>query len=349
MSKKVIITGVSGQVGSFAADYFLELGYRVYGFKRRTSSDNEDNIKHLKNEKNFEIIQGDLTDSTSILSAVKLIKPDILENYGAMSHVGVSFSEPVHTMYATGISALNCLEAIRTESPHTHMVQSSSSEMYGSAYDERIVDGSVEKYQNELTSMQPVSPYAIAKLAAHHYVKLYRKSYNLFACSSIAHNHESYRRSTSFVTRKITYYVGGLIKACSTGKSQTDDSFIYDESKLFAYPKLRLGCLTTFRDWSHAKDIVHANYLMATHHTPDDFLISSGTSRSVENFLAYVFKLVGLDWHNFVVQDPSLMRPCEVEFLRGDSSKIREVLNWKPRYTFEMLVEEMLKFELTGM
>lgn len=366
--KNVLVTGVTGQVGSWAADFLLEKGYKVYGFHRRTSNEHQVRIAHLKNDNNFELIEGDLTDATSVLSAVKLIKPEIMMNYGAMSFVATSFKEPVHTMYATGISAINCLEAIRTESPLTRFIQSSSSEMFGSSYDTRGIgqkqdaNGNMvpifEKYQDENTKMNPVSPYAVAKLAAHHYVKLYRQSYNLHACSSIAMNHESYRRGLVFFTRKVTNYIGQLIRHSSAYNNEQEylkdkikincKPFYISKEKALSFRKLKLGNLESYRDFSHAWDIVNANYLMAMHTVPDDFLVASGTSRKVKDFLQTAFDYVGLDYKDYVIFDESLLRPCEVDYLRGDPSKIKMVLGWQPKYSFEDLVKEMVEWDINN-
>ena len=335
--KKAIITGVCGQTGSYMAEFLLESGYIVYGVYRRSSSPNFERLANIMGDSRLILIEGDVCDSTFLSRLLKEIQPDEVYNFAAQSHVATSFQQPAYTWEATGISVLNLLEAVRNESPHSKVYQASSSEMFGSSYDEYINPNDYTqkiKYQDENTPFLPQSPYAIAKLAGHHLVRNYRDSYNLFICSGIAFNHESPRRGENFVTRKITKWIGSYVK--SGGSSQ--------------FPKLRLGNLTAYRDWSHAKDVVVAAWLMLQRQKPDDYVIASGETRSVQDFLNTAFaiaesKFPNINFKNVVEFDQSLLRPAEVDYLMGLPDKIKGDLHWTPKYTFNDLVLDMVEFD----
>lgn len=326
MGKAALITGVNGQDGSYLAEFLLEKEYRVHGLIRRSSVDTKERIAHLVGQPGFELITGDVTDATGVHRIIRRIQPDEVYNLAAQSHVGVSFDAPVATFAADAVGPLNILEAIRTESPHTRFYQASTSELFGSS----------QPPQNENTPMIPRSPYAVAKLAAHSLVRLYREAYGLFACAGILYNHESERRGEEFVTRKITKYVARLAGAMknSAGTPPLD------------WPKLALGNLDAKRDWSFCGDMVRGMWLMLQQDQPDDFVLASGESHSVREFLELAFRPLGLDYRDFVRTDPSLFRPAEVDHLCGDATKAREVLGWEPRVSFEELVTRIVESDV---
>lgn len=338
--KTALITGVTGQDGSYLAEHLLGLGYRVVGMSRRASSPNTSRIGHLLGDARFELVAGDVTDPLCLHRLLDYHRPDEVYNLAAQSHVGQSFVEPSHTTAVTYQGALNLLEVIRSlGEPRPKFYQASSSEMFGAAssgklrrptMDEWLSDnvGSKpefiwDRYQDETTPMLPCSPYAIAKLAVHHAVRLYRDSYGMFACSGVLFNHESSRRSPEFVTRKITRWCAEKVKNVLT-------------------PPLRLGNLKASRDWGHARDYVRAMHLMLQQDQPDDYVIATGETHTVEEFVRVAFALVGADPERHVVIDPALYRPSEVPYLRGDSSNARRVLGWEPSCSFSQLVREMV-------
>lgn len=316
MSKTACITGITGQTGSYLAEILLAKGFKVYGLKRRSSSLNTSRLDHIYNDRHIsdqlELVYGDLADYGSIATLVSETKPDLFFNLGAMSHVRVSFDIPENTFDVGATGTLRCLEAIRRHSPSTRFVQASSSEMFGST----------PPPQNEETPFHPRSPYAVAKVAGYYNTINYREAYNIFASNSIAFNHESPRRGETFVTRKITLAATKI--------------------KLGLQDKLYLGNLDAQRDWSHAKDIANAMYLMATAEKADDFVIASGQMHSVCEFAEMVFGKLGLNWKDYVEIDPRYFRPTEVDALCGDPSKIKSILGWSSEYSFEALVEEMI-------
>lgn len=320
MTQTAIITGITGQTGSYLADVLLEKGYKVYGLKRRASTINTERIDHLyvdpHKETNLELVYGDLADYSSIVSIVADVKPDMFFNMAAQSHVRVSFDIPEYTMDVTGNGVMRCLEAIRKYSPNTRFLQASSSELFGSS----------PPPQNEQTRFQPRSPYAVAKAAGYYATVNYREAYNLFACNTICFNHESPRRAETFVTRKIT-------KAASRIKLGLQD-FLW------------LGNLESKRDWGHAKDYAKAMYLVINSDHPDDYVVSTGQMHSVKEFVKIVFDKLDLDWTKYVKFDPKYLRPSEVDALLGDSSKLRNTLGWKPEYDFNMLVDEMIERDM---
>ena len=327
--KKAIIYGVTGQDGSYLSDLLLSKEYTVYGVTRRTSFNNTLRISHLLNKKQFHLVQGDITDTSSIYRLLNEVQPDEVYNLAAQSHVGTSFNQPLLTWNVTGQGCLNILEVIRQMGNRPRFYQASSSEMFGDQYN---LDNNREKYQDERTTFSPQSPYAIAKLADHSAVSLYRRSYDLFACGGILFNHESERRGERFVTRKISRYVADLYWATQTGRS---------------IPKLKLGNLSAKRDWGHAEDYVTAMWMMLQHDYADDFVISTGNTYSVEDYLKQAFKCINIvEYMQYVEIDESLKRPSEVPYLRGISKKAERRLNWKPNITFDNLVTRMVRHDL---
>ena len=314
MLSKAAIIGITGQTGSYLMDLLLEKGYDVYGLKRRSSSFNTERIDHADNK--VKLTYGDLADYSSLCNWISDIKPDLLFNMGAQSHVRVSFDVPEYTMDITGTGTMRVLEAIKKNSPKTKFLQASSSEMFGST----------SPPQNEQTLFHPRSPYAIAKVSGYHLTVNYREAYGLHASNAISFNHESSRRGETFVTRKITRAATRI--------------------KLGLQDKLYLGNLSAQRDWSHASDVAEAMYKIITAPTPDDFVIASGEMHSVEEFARMVFSKLGLDYTKYVEFDERLLRPSEVDALCGDPSKIKSQLDWKPLYTFESLIDEMIEYDM---
>lgn len=329
MKKRAVITGITGQDGSYLAELLLNKKYEVLGIYRRTSQPNFSRLANCVANKRFHLIEGDLTDEGFLYRLLNDYEVDEFYNLGAQSHVKTSFDQPGTTWDVTAKGVLNCLEAIRNCSTGTRFYQASSSEMFGKNYT-TVYDDFGEnplKFQNEDTAFYPQSPYAIAKLAAHHLVRNYRDSYNIYACSGILFNHESERRGEQFVTRKITKWLGEFIAS--------------DKDKKF--PKLRLGNLDARRDWGHAEDYVRAMWLMLQQPKPDDYVVATGSTYTIKEFLEAAFKLYELDWEDYVVVDPAFYRPAEVDFLRGSPKKANEQLKWTPEVSFYKLVERMVK------
>lgn len=321
MNKLAVVTGVTGQDGSYLSELLLEQNYRVIGIHRRNSVNNFERINHLiKEAPRFQLDECDLTDPSGIHQILAKYQPDEFYNLAAQSHVGTSFKQPTTTFEIDTIGVINILEAIRTSSPATKMYQASTSEMYGKNYS---INNNGDFYQDESTPFLPQSPYGVAKLASHRLIQIYREAYGLFCCSGILFNHESPRRGENFVTRKITKYIGQLIN------NKTNAN-------------LKLGNLTAHRDWGHAKDYVRAMYLMLQQDSADDFVISTGFTHSVYDFLKIAFNRVNLDYKKYVEIDPELYRPAEVDYLRGCSTKANTVLSWFPEYSFEDLVNDMV-------
>ena len=321
MKKKAFITGISGQDGSYLAEYLIEQDYEVYGLVRRHSlaSSQETRIDHLTSEGLVQTDYGDLLDSSSLYKLLSKIQPDEIYNLGAQSHVRISFDVPQFTLQTNMIGTLNLLEAYRSVCPKARFYQASSSEMFGNEIDE---DG----FQRETTAMKPVSPYGCSKLAAYCIVRNYRNSYNLFASNGILFNHESPRRGENFVTAKIARGAVSIAKKLST--------------------KLELGNIDASRDWGHSKDYVVAMHRILQHHEPDEFVISSKESHTVRDFCEEAFSYLDLDYKEYVVQNPKFMRPEELKTLKGDSSKARKALEWEPEYDFSSLVEDMVDYWL---
>jgi|TARA_B100000073_G_scaffold212679_2_gene176835 GDPmannose 4,6-dehydratase len=319
--KTAIITGITGQDGSYLSELLLEKEYNVIGCHRRSSTNNLNRINHLLSNPRYKLTEFDLTDPSGVTQTVNKYQPDEFYNLAAQSHVGTSFKQPSTTFEINTIGVTNILEAIRHHSPHTKLYQASTSEMFGRNYSS---EKNGRKYQNEKTEMLPQSPYGVAKLASHNMVEIYRSAYSLFACCGILFNHESARRGENFVTRKITKYIGELIR-----KERTD--------------KLKLGNLDAHRDWGHAKDYVRAMWMMLQQEQPQDFVIATGETHSVKEFLEMAFKGANLSVKDHVEIDPDLFRPAEVEYLCGDPSLAKEKLGWEPQMSFIDLVQDMVK------
>lgn len=317
MTKKALITGITGQDGAYLSGFLLKKGYHVYGAFRRTSIVNLERIESLGIKNQIEFISMDLTDQGNIIKALQKICPDEIYNLAAQSFVAVSFEQPVTTGEITGLGVTNLLEAIRIINPEIKFYQASTSEMFGKV---QAVP------QNEKTPFYPRSPYAIAKLYAHWMTVNYREAYGMFTCSGILFNHESPLRGLEFVTRKITNTVARI--------------------KLGLERELRLGNLEAKRDWGYAPEYVEAMWLMLQHDKPDDYVIATGETHSVKEFVEEAFSHVGLDWQDYVVVDPSFYRPAEVEFLMGDPSKAKEKLGWQPKTTFKELVKLMVEADI---
>lgn len=331
--KTAIIFGVTGQDGSHLADLLVAKDYEVYGVSRRTSTPNTERIFHLMGNPKFKLLEGDVTDQSSVINILKCHeKVDEVYNLAAQSHVAVSFNQPGLTWDITGKGCLNILQSIvDLRMIGTRFYQASSSEMFGKNYDVEVGMTSESKYQNEETKFLPQSPYAIAKCAAHYMTRLYREGYGLHASAGILFNHEGPRRGENFVTRKITKWIGDYVKS---GKSAD-------------FPKLRLGNLDAYRDWGYAGDYCEAMWMMLQQDCPDDYVICTGKTHSIREFLTIAFKEVGIDdWSDYVVQDPEFYRPAEVEYLRGDCSKAKTRLGWTPKHSFEDLVKVMVKHDL---
>ena len=330
MTKKAIIFGITGQDGSHLADLLLSKQYKVIGVCRRASTNNSGRIKHILGDDSFELVQGDITDVHSVMNILKEHDDvDEIYNLAAQSHVAVSFKQPGLTWDITGKGCLNILQSIVDLGlVDARFYQASSSEMYGRNYD---VDRDQNKFQNEETKFLPQSPYAIAKCAAHHITRLYREGYGIHASAGILFNHEGPRRGETFVTRKITKWIGEFVK------SGQDPEF----------PKLRLGNLEAFRDWGYAGDYVEAMWMMLQQDCPEDFVICTGETHTIREFLDVAFKHIEIDdWSDLVVQDPEFYRPAEVDYLRGDNSKATSKLGWEPRHSFADLVRLMVKHDI---
>ncbi len=311
-----LITGITGQDGSYLAELLLKKGYQVYGLIRRASTFNDVRIKHLLPE--IELIDADLLDQLSLITALKRSHADEVYNLAAMSFVGASFQQPVATGEYTALSVARMLEAVRLADWPIRFYQASSSEMFGKAQ---------ATPQNETTSFYPRSPYGVAKLYGHWITVNFRESYNLFACSGILFNHESPRRGREFVTRKISHHVARI--------------------KLGLQEKMTLGNLDAQRDWGFAGDYVEAMWLMLQQEAPDDYVIATGQTHSVRDFAVTAFNSLGItDWESHVEIDTKLFRPAEVDRLVGDASKAIRILGWKPRVSFEELVEMMVQSDL---
>jgi GDPmannose 4,6-dehydratase len=317
VAKRALITGVAGQDGSYLAEYLLSLGYEVHGLIRRNSvpEHQESRIAALGNE--IQTYYADLMDPSGLSHLLSRIVPDEIYNLGAQSHVRISFEIPQFTAAVNGIGVLNVLESIRVTGLEARFYQASSSEMFGSSVD---TDG----FQRETTPMMPVSPYGCAKLFGYHITRNYREAYGLHASNGILFNHESERRGSNFVTSKI-------VKTAV-------------QIKLGIKNELVLGNLDSYRDWGHSKDYVRAMHAIVNNTSPDDFVVATGESHSVRDFLEIVFTKLQLQYQDFVTQDARFLRPQELPYLRGDSSKIRTQLGWQPDITFEEMVEEMVEF-----
>ncbi len=319
--KKALITGVTGQDGSYLVELLLSKGYHVWGIIRRSSSFHTGRIDHLYKDPHeqpaLKLVYGDLTDGNNLSTIVQDVQPDEVYNLGAQSHVRVSFDAPIYTVDTNGLGTLRLLEAIRTMKKPAKFYQASSSEMYGKV---------VETPQTEKTLFYPRSPYGCAKVYSYWQTVNYREAYDLFACNGILFNHESPRRGETFVTRKITRAATRI--------------------KLGLQDKLYLGNLDARRDWGFAGDYVEAMWLMLQHEGPDDYVVATGQTHSVREFLDEVFGRLELDWRNYVEIDPRYFRPTEVDMLQGDPSKAKRVLAWEPKVTFKELSKMMVEHDM---
>ncbi|WP_201001347.1 GDP-mannose 4,6-dehydratase [Paenibacillus glycanilyticus] len=312
---KALITGVTGQDGSYLAEFLLEKGYQVFGLRRRTSTPNYENVAGIKEKIHW--LSGDLTDLASLIEAVRVADPDEVYNLGAQSYVAASWPQPYATGMMTAMAVTNMLEAVRIVKPTARFYQASSSEMFGKV---------AEIPQSEKTPFYPRSPYGVAKVYGHWITVNYRESFNMHACSGILFNHESPRRGLEFVTRKVTDGVARI--------------------KLGLQKQLSMGNLEALRDWGYAGDYVQAMWLMLQQETPDDYVIATGEMHSVRELLTTAFSYVGLSYEDHVYIDSELVRPAEVELLVGDSSKAREKLGWQPKVGFEELIHRMVDADL---
>ena len=317
MKKKVaLITGINGQDGSYLAELLLEKGYEVWGILKRNSVAENQTARIPSNIfKQLKLEYADMLDMSSLIRVLQLCSPDEIYNLAAQSHVRISFDMPIYTTHSIATGTLNLLESIRLTCPETKIYQASSSEMFGNNVDD---DG----FQREETPMTPVSPYGCAKVYAYNLCRNYRNAYGMKIWNGILFNHESPRRGSNFVTNKV---VKEAVKI-----------------KMGLSNELRLGNLNASRDWGHAKDYVYAMWLMLQSNSPDDYVCSTGKSHTVRDLCSYVFKNLGMDWNQYIKADQKYYRSEELEFLKGDSGKIRRLLRWEPKYTFEEMLDEML-------
>jgi GDPmannose 4,6-dehydratase len=317
MKKRALITGITGQDGSYLAEFLLGKNYEIWGIIRRQSTSNTKNIKHILDKIN--LVHADLTDLSSLQNILLKAQPHEIYNLAAQSHVKISYENPILTANTIAIGTLNLLEAIRHYTPNARMYQAGTSEMFGNSIDP---DG----FQRETTPFKPANPYAVSKLFAHQICINYRNAYQLFISNGILFNHESPRRGEEFVTSKV---VREAVKI-SLGLENN----------------LKLGILSSSRDWGHAKDYVEAMWLMLQHSQPDDFVCATGTTHTIEYLCEYVFKKLELDYKQYVSINSEYSRPEETKHLKGDSTKLRQVLGWEPSYTFESMIDEMIKYYL---
>jgi GDPmannose 4,6-dehydratase len=356
--KVAIIWGCGGQDGSYLSEFLLEKGYTVIGVVRRTSTDNTQRLKHILDNPNFKLVEGDLVDAKSVSQIIAEHQPQEVYNLAAQSHVGTSFKQPTLTHEVNANGTFNVLDAVKEHSPHSRVYQASTSEMFGSNMKERHSlnenqgeipnsppEYTTEYYQDETTEFHPNSPYAIAKLAAHNAVRMYREGYGLFACSGILFNHESPRRGEKFVTRKVTMWIAKFKEWNNNGQGLSGDKdMLYNSvANEEGFPKLRLGNLDARRDWGHARDYIRGMWMMLQQETPDDYVLATGKTFSIRDLLDVAFKEIGIeDWTDYVVVDPEFFRPFDVEYLLGDASKAKRELGWEPEIQFEELVKEMV-------
>ena len=315
MAKKALITGITGQDGSYLADFLLSQGYQVYGMVRRTSTVRYERIRHIQRQ--LQLMQGDMGDLSSLITVISAVEPDEIYNLAAQSFVPTSWNQPVFTGDITGLGVTRILDALRTVNPQIKFYQASSSEMFGKVR---------EVPQTENTPFYPRSPYGVAKVYGHWITVNYRESYDLFSCSGILFNHESPRRGMEFVTRKVTYHAAKI--------------------KLGLADEIRIGNTDAKRDWGFAGDYVRAMWMMLQQDEPDDYVIATGVTHSVERLLEVAFEHVGLNWRDHAVKDPRFMRPAEVDLLVGDYSKAGKTLGWQPEVTFEQLIGMMVESDL---
>jgi GDPmannose 4,6-dehydratase len=317
MTKRALITGITGQDGSYLSEYLLELGYDVHGIVRRHSTaENQSSRLHHINDQ-ITRHYGDLTDEHSLMSVVRRVKPDEIYNLAAMSHVRISFDMPSFTIKTNSLGVLSMLECFKQECPEGKFYQASSSEMFGNSIDSDL-------HQRLTTAMTPVSPYGVSKVMGFNLTRHYRDAYKLYAVNGILFNHESPRRGINFVTNKV------VKSAVDIKKGRLD--------------KLELGNLDSYRDWGHSKDYVRAMHMMVNHSEARDWIVATGQTHSVRDLCKYVFSSLGMNYEDYVVQNEKFMRPEELKYLCGDSSDIKTVLGWKPLYTFETMLDEMIEY-----
>jgi GDPmannose 4,6-dehydratase len=315
MAKRALITGITGQDGSYLAEFLLDQGYQVFGMTRRSSTNSFDRISHIIDR--ITLLSGDLLDEHSLATAIRESQPDEIYNLAAQSFVPTSWAQPVLTAEFTAVGVSRLLEAMRAVKPDARFYQASSSEMFGKVQ---------ETPQTERTPFYPRSPYGVSKVFGHWITVNYRESYGLFACSGILFNHESERRGLEFVSRKVTDGAARI--------------------KLGRATRLALGNLDARRDWGYAPDYVRAMWLMLQHETPDDYVVATGVTRTVRELVAVAFEHVGLNWEKYVDVDPKLIRPAEVDVLVGDAGKARRVLGWQPTVSFETMIGKMVEADL---
>ena len=316
--KKAFITGIGGQDGSYLAEHLLDLGYEVHGIIRRNSTPEhqQSRLDGIRTNPNLHISYGDLLDTSGLERLLSQIQPDEIYNLAAQSHVRISYEIPQFTIQANALGVVNVLEAMKNNCPNAKFYQASSSEMFGSAVDE---DG----FQRETTRMNPVSPYGCAKVFGYNIVRNYRNAYNLHLSNGILFNHESPRRGSNFVTNKV-------VKAAIRIALGLQD-------------KLELGNLDAYRDWGHSKDYIKAMHLILQQPNPGDWVVATGETRSVRDMCKYVFEKLNLNYEDYIIQNEKFLRPEELKYLKGDSTRMRE-LGWKPEYTFESMMDEMIEF-----
>lgn len=371
IKKTALVTGVTGQDGSYLAELLLDKDYLVIGVARRSSvsKDSNSRLVNVLGHENFKFVEGEVSDANSVYSLVETRRPDEIYNLAAQSHVGTSFEQPDYTFQVNALGPTYFLEAIRRYSPETRFYQASTSEMFGKNSDQVTClknDAFIDlRMQGDNTAFMPQSPYGVAKLAAHHQVRIYREAYGIHASCGILFNHESERRGENFVTRKITKWIGEFVKWRSDDKypfwiASVEDApdVIYKRTSYFVpdqhfskdtFPKLRLGNLDAYRDWGHAQDYVLAMYKMLQQDVPDDYVIATGETNSVRDFLKEAFNEIGItNYKDLIVIDPKFYRPAEVEFLCGDPSKANTKLNWYPKINFKQLVKRMVRSDLNG-
>ena len=312
--KKAFITGIAGQDGSYLAEHLLSMDYQVSGMVRRNSTPENQQLRLVGIQDKINVYYGDMTDQASIESLLTKIKPDEIYNLAAQSHVRISFDIPQYTVQSNALGVVNILEAYSRICPESKFYQASSSEMFGLSVNEN-------GFQDENTIMNPVSPYGCSKVFGYNMVRHYRRAHGLHAVNGILFNHESPRRGSNFVTNKV------VKTACMI--------------KLGLEDKLEMGNMDSFRDWGHSKDYVKAMYLMLNHTTADDFVVSTGETHSVREMCDVVFSYLGLNYKDYVVQNPKFLRPEELPYLKGDCSKLKKTFDWKPTYTFEEMMYEM--------
>jgi len=316
MTRKALITGITGQDGSYLTEYLLSLDYEVHGIVRRQSvAENQSSrLQHINDQ--IHRHYGDLTDEYSLSSVVRQVQPDEIYNLGAMSHVRISFEVPSFTIKTNSLGVLNMLECLRQEAPGARFYQASSSEMFGNSID-------ADNFQRLTTPMTPVSPYGCSKVMGFNLTRHYRDAYQLHASNGVLFNHESPRRGTNFVTNKVVKTAVDI----KQGRAHV----------------LELGNLDSCRDWGHSADYVRAMHQIANHDQPRDWIVAMGESHSVRELCAYVFSALDMNYEDYVVQNQKFIRPEELKFLKGDSTDIRQVLGWKPTYTFETMLDEMIE------